>query len=417
MLVPAALALLLSTPSASAPEPPRGDRVAEWCEDLLSLVDAMTAQHPDLFYSVSREEFEDAVGALYDGVADMHDDEVLVECMRLFALVSRGGKDGHSGIAPGQAAPRLPLRLYRFSDGWFVVGAATEHAQLVGARVDAIAGTPIEQAAELVRGIVSADNDMNRTGKAAAYLTSVEVLHGLGVIDDTATVELALTINGSAKSVAFTPQAGMLHIGHGGGALPPDERALWLSRPGEMWWHAVVDDALYVQFNAVLATSSAGQSIQSFADEVVAAFDAGGCDRLVIDVRQNGGGNNQSFHPLIAALQAHERINTQGKLFVLAGRATFSAAGNFVTVIEREAHSILMGEDTGGGPNQYGDARNISLPHHHGFTARISTRYHEFDAEHPDRLTHEPHVRVELSSADWLAGRDPVLQRALEYGK
>ena len=66
-----------------------------------------------------------------------------------------------------------------------------------------------------------------------------------------------------------------------------------------------------------------------------------------------------------------------------------AAAGNFVTVFERELDSILVGEPTGGGPNQYGDARDVTLPHHPELVVRLSTRYHEYDPERPDRLTHE----------------------------
>ena len=135
----------------------------------------------------------------------------------------------------------------------------------------------------------------------------------------------------------------------------------------------------------------------------------------MLDVRLNGGGDNTTFRPLIDALKASERVNRPGGLYVLIGRDTFSAAGNFVTVVERETAAVLVGEPTGGGPNQFGDAQNVVLPNHPELRVRVSTRYHEFDPEHPDRLTHEPHLAVALDSAAWLAGRDPVLEAALTH--
>lgn len=72
---------------------------------------------------------------------------------------------------------------------------------------------------------------------------------------------------------------------------------------------------------------------------------------------------------------------------------------------------------TGGAPNQYGDARDVRLPHHPGLLVRIATRYHAFGGAEDRRLTHEPERPVPLLSADAFGGRDPVLRAALEYGR
>ena len=162
-------------------------------------------------------------------------------------------------------------------------------------------------------------------------------------------------------------------------------------------------------------TGPNGQTIGDLGAEIVRTFEEHDLERVIIDVRLNGGGDNTTFPPLIEALKGNERLNQRGRLYCLIGRHTFSAAGNFVTVFERDLNSILVGEPTGGGPNQYGDARNITLPHHPELTVRLSTRYHEFDPEQPDRLTHEPELAAGMLAADYFAGRDPVLRVALEH--
>jgi hypothetical protein len=48
-----------------------------------------------------------------------------------------------------------------------------------------------------------------------------------------------------------------------------------------------------------------------------------------------------------------------------------------------------------------------------GLEVLVPTQYVERGRDGDTRPALEPHVRVELSSADWLAGRDPVLQAAL----
>jgi hypothetical protein len=48
----------------------------------------------------------------------------------------------------------------------------------------------------------------------------------------------------------------------------------------------------------------------------------------VVDLRWNGGGNTLLAMPLLHGLIAGRTINRRGRLFVIAGRGTFSAAQN-----------------------------------------------------------------------------------------
>ena len=100
---------------------------------------------------------------------------------------------------------------------------------------------------------------------------------------------------------------------------------------------------------------------------------------------------------------------------LLTSRDTFSAAGNFVTELkagEGGDDILLVGEPPGGGLNIYGDVATVTLEGS-GIVVLISRRYHE-KAPGDDRLQIEPDVPVEASWADTVAGRDPVLDAALE---
>jgi hypothetical protein len=83
--------------------------------------------------------------------------------------------------------------------------------------------------------------------------------------------------------------------------------------------------------------------------------------RVVVDLRLNGGDNNTSYGSLLAALRSRT-INRPGKLRVLTSWITFSAAGNFAAEVDRSTHARLVGEPTGGSPNNYGDALDVELP-------------------------------------------------------
>jgi C-terminal processing protease CtpA/Prc len=106
-------------------------------------------------------------------------------------------------------------------------------------------------------------------------------------------------------------------------------------------------------------------------------------------------------------------VNRRGKLYLLTGRATFSAAANFAADVDRYTRVIVVGEPTGGGVETYGDTSAVSLPTV-GLTAHIATRYHERKSGPRDlRLAVEPDIGIDLTSSQYVAGRDPVLERAL----
>ena len=84
----------------------------------------------------------------------------------------------------------------------------------------------------------------------------------------------------------------------------------------------------YVQYNFV------GSGVAAVAKEVGARLSQGDVDRIVIDVRHNPGGDNTTYGPLLTFLRSPE-VNQPGRLYVIMGRATFSAAGNFVTEVDR----------------------------------------------------------------------------------
>src|SRR5207249_7645638 len=70
--------------------------------------------------------------------------------------------------------------------------------------------------------------------------------------------------------------------------------------------------------------------------------------RVVVDLRNNRGGDNRTYPPLIHAPKRLARKHK--KLVVLAGRAAFSAAANFMGDLEAATRYLLVGENSGGAP-------------------------------------------------------------------
>jgi len=386
--------------------------------DVRDLGDSIEQIHPAPFRSISRQRFEAEVDDLAGRAPRISRDELLVGVLRIIA--SLGPRNGHTGLFPGDPTNVRPLhlypiRLYRFADGVFVVDA--EDKGLVGRRLVAVDGTPAERVFELVEPLVPHDNAWNTRGMAPHYVLTAEVLHGLGVVDTAGAADFTLESSGGARAeVTLTPVPGPQYAsefadplhGHYPSVLPSAPRPLYLANGGRPLWVTTLAGgrAVYVGFNAVSAPAPA--MLRRISRLALASRTR----RVIVDLRLNGGGDNTTYGPLVD-LFASKPVNRRGKLYLLIGRATFSAAANFAAEIDRDTRAVFVGEPTGGGVETYGDTVPVLLPSL-GWYVYVASRYHERKRGPNDhRLAVAPDVRVELTSAQYFVGQDPVLERAL----
>jgi hypothetical protein len=367
--------------------------------EITGLVDRMAQLHPDVDHEVPLAELRAEAAELAERAPRSSRDELLVGLMRLTTL---GERDGHGGIFlhdPSHAKPFtfFPLRVHDFADGVHVV-ADTAGGAHVGKRVTAIDGVPLAEVVRRVTPLIPRDNASTIRLLLPEYLVCAEVLRGLGVVEGSATYSFA---DGSRVELEPTTAYGL------GTALHPlPTRAPQLLYRNLQQPFVLVPlergRSLYLGFHMVVSPP------QALLDRILRAARKPGFRKLIVDVRHNGGGNNTTYWPL---LDLFDERPLRGKVVVLMGRMTFSAAGNFVAAVDHETRARLVGEPSGGAPNQWGDRQAIELPVA-GLTAYVAVYYVEV-APRDKRPAVQPDVRVEPSVADFLAGRDPVLRRAL----
>jgi len=406
-----------STPSA-APNPtpsPSLDRVAGWRADIDALLTARDDVHPDPWHGMPRADWAAAADAVKARIPEMTDDAALVELVRLAAMPSWTGRDGHSGIfpfIPGSGTHEYPVRWWRFSDGLVITATGPgADATLVGATVTAINGRPIAEVLALVEPLAPRDNPSNLLAYGPLYLRVSELLAGLGVIPAAGPTTFSVVDrDGTSRDVTLTPISAEDDVAWNSQMphrLPPTD-APWLRDQAKTIWWAYLDDSrtVFVQYNAV--ESGIGPVVNDVLDRVK----QGNVARVVVDLRHNGGGDNTTMAGFENILR-NPAINKPGRLYAIIGRVTFSAAANFAADLERSTAVTFAGEAMGGSPNLYGDARGIALPFG-GQTIWMATRYWQRSTADDRRITIEPEIAATLSSKDYFAGRDPVLQAILD---
>jgi len=171
-------------------------------------------------------------------------------------------------------------------------------------------------------------------------------------------------------------------------------------------------DIGYLRIGAFSGNTAAEVALATDLHSRIAAQDRDGLAGWIVDLRGNGGGNSALLMPFIQRLASRKNVNRPGGIIVLVGRGTFSSAHLNAVSLRTDLHAVLIGESTGQKPNAYGEVKTFALPH-----SRIEVRYSTkfWKTEDGDRPSMEPDVTIVPTSADFFAGRDPVLEAALAY--
>jgi tetratricopeptide (TPR) repeat protein len=386
-------------------------REQRWNRDLDHLAAEAARMHVLWHEGDRAARFGHALDAIRKRIAASTDEQLLVEIQQ--AVVQLG--DGHSLVRAAGSVPvppRLPLRLYFFTDGLFVIDAAAPYRDLIGCRIDRIGSATVAEAERLLSQMVSHDNPMGIKSNGPASLVNPQRLLALGLIDNPSTVKLTVTDQtGNQRPVDVVPGA-PLAAADGLVASQQAEAAdspLYLRRADEnLWFQSLPEiDGVYVQFNDV--GDQKGRQIVDVSRDLREYLAAHPTRTLVLDVRHNGGGNTYLTLPLLKALLYYELTQPDGQIFAVIGRATFSAAQNFTNDVDRLTGAIFVGEPTGSRPSFAGEGTLAVLPYS-GIGLSISTRLHQHAYATDRRIWIAPDVPAELSSADYFANRDPALE-------
>jgi hypothetical protein len=417
----AAAAFLWTTGGALAQEPaPPALSAEQWQQDLDFMVAEMERRHANLYHSVDRARFQAEVQRLRERIPRLQRNEIVVGLMRIAALVG----DGHTRVDPRKDArfgfSSLPLRLYLFEDGLYVRAAAPAYAALVGARVEAIGGVPIEQAIARVSELASRDNAMGSMLFVPIYLNMPDILQALGLSDSRSTAEFRLRrgdrvwtakVEGVQPTPLWPPDTDASFMTPEGwtdanGGPPP----LWLQAPLD--YHRLVPlpdrKALYAQLNMV--TDIPGQTLDQFGRRIRDQAAELNPQAIILDLRLNLGGNGSLRNGLVRELIRSEDDDT--RLFVLTARGTFSASQFILDDLARLTGARLVGEPASSRPTSYGDSFRTPLPNS-GISVRTSIAYWQ-EGQNRAPWTYVD-IAAPLTFADYAAGRDPALEAALAY--
>lgn len=373
----------------------------QWREDLKYLAEELPRRHKNAFHTITRDQFNRAVAELDARIPTLSESDIVMGLSHITAMIG----DGHTNLRWGRLYPQVPLRLYWFRKELRVTETSAAYRRALGARVVKIGNVSAAEALKLDQPFISQDESPGFVLSANADLMACPAhLHALGLAPDTTH---ALYTFADDRGQRFTLDLKTLAPGeHLEWLDAAQKKALYRQRPDEPLWYSYLQEAqtLYLNFKGYPRR----KAFEKFSTELFDFLDHHEVRRVIVDMRQNGGGDfTRGRDFIISKFKQRPALTAPGHLYVVIGRWTFSAGMANAADFRNELHAILVGEPTGARPNGYQENRDFSLPRSH-LGVSYSTQLYKFqDQDTPGIM---PDHRIDPDWASYKAGRDPVLE-------
>lgn len=396
----------------------------QWQEDLRFLQNTLHKDYSFLFVKTTKEEFDSELETLYNEIPTLEEHEIIVGISRLVSLF----KYGHTHVSFHQKPiefSQLPVNLYEFNDGIYIQGTHRNYPEAIGAKVLAVEGTPILEVLEAIKPTVEAENSQYFKAYGINNIRYPEVLHAQKLTKTLQNrVEFILEKEGKVFTQSFTALEKGKRMPIHRGYVFEDENwldardnsttPLYLKHLDKVYFSEYLENekAMYVRHSRI--QDEAQESTKDFYARVFDEIETKEAEKLIIDLRLNGGGNNYLNRDVIKELVQAEHINKVGKLFVIIGRRTFSACQNLVNEMDNYTNVIFVGEPTAENINFWGDNRPVTLPNS-GFEISLSYLWWQDKPALENDKWMAPSLPVTISFDEFVNNQDPILEAALNF--
>jgi len=344
----------------------------------------------------------------------------------------------------------VPISFWWFPEGAMVTRAHPDHRDLLGTRILAIDGEPIERATIRVGAYIPGTAD-RVLYDSPNWLRRLEVLRVLGLSDGTGASFTFRLADGRRVVRRLTAPAATTEAGRFPDPAQYSDswRASMVPGKGPGPWPHVLERLpqlpLYAQAPATFATAeleggrvlylrSTGifpigedTPVETRVYRLIAAAVADGDppDHVVVDLRFNEGGDFMRITNLVTALV--RMTAPDGRIYVITGRGTNSAAIAFAAMLKGQApeRTRFVGEHPSDNAAFWAEGADLTTPS--GIVLHYTDGFHDWGRGCRELARCywpvvyygtaigdlEPDIPVTMRWSDFVAGRDPALEAAL----
>ena len=374
----------------------------QWIEDIKYMGSELPRKHHNLFFNIDKDEFNNEILNLIEDVPQLNSDDIQIRIMKILAKVG----DSHTNLTNFKSKSVLPIKLYVFSDGIYIIAVDKEYEELLGLRLLSINHISIEDIIRQVSSIIPHENQYFVKSVISNYIEDMKILKHFKIIDDMNVIVTLLDENNNIfeRNISIKDYA---DIDYKYLEDNISEKPLYLMNEDKRLWSRMINDRiLYIKYNGHFLINNPKDI-----NNILKHGRSNDIENIIIDIRNNSGGTFFENNGIIRAIR--KIVETEGpinEIAVIIGRETFSSGVLFALSLIENFQVKLYGEPTGGKPSHYGEVRNINLPNSNltiNYSKEFFDSSNEEDSLYPDEI-------IEVSYYEYIQGTDPVLNKVLD---
>jgi hypothetical protein len=392
----------------------------DWEEETSILESELVSRHPDLYFQEDPVRFHRSLDLIAGAAEGKSTFDVAVMLQQAVAGLGDPNTrvNYHYLVEPGMI---LPLRLYWFEDGLYVLRAGKEYASLAGKRIVGVNSRPLSEVVDSLSSLIPGKNAARTLNLAPGMITWAQLLMHFGFADSTSVDLMVEGEDGQTQSTTIRlPVVPGEMV-----SLPVDSLPLGF-HDQRSFFHSVCfpeEKTCYIQYNQCWSREAEEKfgtgvsalfmpSFRDFRNEVVRDLQSEKIERLVFDLRFNEGGFAGQGTQLIRKIK-RTPAGRNSKVYLLVGRKTDGAAILNALDLMDSFEVLTIGETTSGKPNHFDKVERFILPGS-GLVINCSGKYiHPVKPGDPEAIV--PDIHTELSFMEYRSGIDPAFREVFRH--
>ncbi|MFC7773054.1 hypothetical protein [Flavobacterium sp. GCM10027622] len=394
----------------------------DWITDLNFLKSELSKKHKNLFSKLSKDEFDSGIDKI---IKQLDKDTDIQTSIKLHQLIAKIG-DSHTSLSTSHITQKrkiIPIDFMWLKEGLFISGSTKDNYELLDKKLLAINGFKINTIIDSLNTLSVVENNALIKTTSSRLLDSNVLLKHFGFSkpnDSIYNLELS-DINGTiSQHKIIQINSDMNNRKNMAYMKVNAETPFYRNGSGNNFkeQYFAKEKIYYIQYNKCVSRESIEKygdketaykypSFKEFEEKVLKTLENSEIDKLIFDMRFNGGGSSYLAESLIDKIAANKKINKKGKLFVVVGNNTFSSAIFNTIYFKKKTQAIIIGEETGGKPNHFGYVKSFSLPYSE-IKVRYSSEFWKLTEDNDASIV--PDITIETSYNDFKNGIDPVFE-------
>lgn len=402
--------LLLLAPGLFA----QSEEVIDWDYEIDLLARELAQKHPDLFFKYDSAWYFHAMKQVAKASPGKSLFQVSVRLQQVVAAMG----DAQTQINYHfliEKSKILPINFYWFEDGIYLLETDIAYESLLGNKLIALNDVPIEVVIDSLATLLVLDNQSVLKNQIPQILSWFQVLEYFEFVSGQ---QLSLTVeNSEGKAITETIHL-PVELGEMIAVQPSSLPLGWQDQKSFFRDQYFENQRLYyIQYNRCWSREAEEDygsgasalfmpSFKEFEKEVYPVLKKKEIDKLVFDIRFNKGGHAAQGTEFIKKI-CKTLPKKHGDIFVLVGRKTSAAAIINTVDFMKSEEVILVGEESSGKPNHFGEVKRFVLPESR-LIVSYSTKYFSLLNDDPPAII--PDLMAPLGFDQYMKGIDPAME-------